>query len=99
MGMGIPILEQVTVGNLIEIGVIGVGWIVTIVKIDQRLKSVEKDIKDVISLMKWRERMEERTDTLRRDVDDLRRGKGFVIEDIQGEWSRRGKIKPEEYQP
>ena len=62
----------------IQIAVITVGWIVTVVKIDGRLKSVEKDIKEVASLARWRERFEERVQMLRRDIDEMRHFRGFV---------------------
>jgi hypothetical protein len=75
-----------TVRDIVEIALIGGGWVATIVKIDSRLKSVEKDIREVISLTKWRERMEERVLNLRRDVDDMRRGRGVVV----GEYDRDG---------
>jgi hypothetical protein len=84
--------DRVTLGNVIEIAVIGGGWIVTIVKIDGRLKGVERDLKDVISLIKWRERMEERIITLRRDLDELRRGRGFIRSDVNGEYDSVGKV-------
>ena len=86
-------LDRVTLGNVIEIVVIGGGWVATIIKIDSRLKSVEKDIKDVISLIKWRERMEERISTLRRDLDELRRGRGFIRNSINGEYDDDGKVE------
>lgn len=86
-------LDRVTLGNVIEIVVIGGGWVATIIKIDSRLKSVEKDIKDVISLVKWRERMEERIITLRRDLDELRRGRGFIRNGINGEYDDDGKVE------
>jgi hypothetical protein len=86
-------LDRVTLGNVIEIVVIGGGWVATIIKIDSRLKSVERDIKDVISLIKWRERMEERISTLRRDLDELRRGRGFIRNGINGEYDDDGKVE------
>ena len=86
-------LDRVTLGNVIEIVVIGGGWVATIIKIDSRLKSVERDIKDVISLIKWRERMEERIITLRRDLDELRRGRGFIRNGINGEYDDDGKVE------
>ena len=81
-----------SVRDIVEIALIGGGWIATIIKIDSRLKSVEKDIREVISLTKWRERMEERVLTLRRDMDELRHGRGFV--QINGEYGKDGKTDP-----
>jgi hypothetical protein len=75
----------ISMGTVIEIGSFAVGWIVTIVKIDTRLKSVERDIKEVTQLTRWRERMEERMLTMRRDVDDLRHGRGFVKDAAESE--------------
>jgi hypothetical protein len=83
----VSVLEGVSFNTLIEIAVIGGGWIVTIVKIDSRLKNVERDIRSVTLLSQWRERMEERALTLRRDVDELRHGRGFVRDAIEGEWN------------
>lgn len=71
-------LLDFSVRDVIEIAVIAGGWIATIVKIDSRLKSVEKDMREVLALTKWRERMEERMLGLRRDVDEMRHGRGFV---------------------
>lgn len=79
---------DVSIRDIVEIALIGGGWVATIVKIDSRLKSVEKDIREVISLTKWRERMEERMLGLRRDVDEMRHGRGFV----RGEYNLDGAV-------
>ena len=78
--MGMTFDTTISLGTVLEIGAFCVGWIVTISKIDTRLKSVERDIREVAQLTRWRERMEERMLTMRRDVDDLRHGRGFVKE-------------------
>lgn len=85
--------ESLSLEYVIQVGVIAAGWIVTIVKIDGRLKSVEAQIKDVIALTRWRERMEERMLTLRRDVERLRQGRGFIREEINGEYTAEGKTR------
>jgi hypothetical protein len=77
------VLDGITINTLIEVAVIGGGWVVTIVKIDSRLKSVEKDIREMTSLVRWRERVEERLQTQRRDIDELRHLRGFVVEEAQ----------------
>jgi hypothetical protein len=84
---------DVTLGDIIKIVLIAGGWIVTIVKIDGRLKSVEKDIKEVTTLVKWRERLEERVMNIRRDVDDLRRRRGFIQGEVDGEYEGTGHSK------
>lgn len=84
-------LQGVALGDWIKIIVIAGGWIITVVKIDSRLKSVERDIKEVTQLVRWRERMEERVQTLRRDYDELRRGRGFIRNGVDGEYDREGK--------
>jgi|ERR1700733_2475943 len=88
--------------DIIKVMVLVVGWTITIVKIDNRLKNVEKDIrgvtndlKEVSQLSRWRERMEERMNTHRRDIDDMRRGRGFIRKEIDGEYSEKGHIKAE----
>jgi hypothetical protein len=82
-----------TAGDLIKIVVLVVGWVVTIVKIDGRLKNVEKEIKDVTALTRWKERIEERIITQRRDIDDLRRGRGFIRNGgVNGEYTKDGKL-------
>lgn len=85
--------ENLSLEYVVQVGVIAAGWIVTIVKIDGRLKSVEAQIKDVIALTRWRERMEERMLTLRRDVERLRQGRGFIREEINGEYGAEGKTR------
>ena len=85
-------LQDVALGDWIKIVVIAGGWIITVVKIDSRLKSVEKDIKDVTQLVRWRERMEERVQMMRRDLDELRRGRGFIRNSIDGEYNDEGKV-------
>ena len=93
IGIGMPLdLQDVALGDWIKIVVIAGGWIITIVKIDSRLKSVEKDIKDVTQLVRWRERMEERAQMMRRDLDELRRGRGFIRNGIDGEYNDEGKV-------
>lgn len=81
-----------TLGNVVEILTIIIGWVVLITKIDTRLKGVEKDVKDVVSLIKWRERVDERILMIRRDIDELRRGHGYIKRDIDGEYTREGRI-------
>lgn len=92
--MGIDIMNfDVPPGDWLKIGAIIVGWIITVVKIDGRLKIVENDIKSVTSLTLWRERIEERILVLRRDYDELRRGRGFIKEEMDGEYTHDRKIK------
>ena len=62
----------------VQIAVIAAGWVVTVAKIDGRLQNVEKDIKYVSDLTRWRERIEERLVILRRDIDEMRHLRGFV---------------------
>src|ERR1700722_19149897 len=95
MGTGMPPLElqEVPLGDWIKIIVIAGGWIITIVKIDGRLKSVEKDIKDVTQLVRARESMEERVTNIQRNYDDLRRGHGWIRNGgVDGEYDSRGKL-------
>lgn len=92
--MGIDIMNfDVSAADWLKIAIIVVGWIVTIVKIDGRLKIVENDIKSVTSLTLWRERIEERIMVLRRDYDELRRGRGFIKEDMDGEYTHDRRVK------
>ncbi len=81
---------EISLGDVIKILVLVGGWLITIVKIDGRLRNVEKDIKEVTTLVRWRERLEEQVKNIRRDVDDLRRGRGFIRESINGEYGREG---------
>jgi len=91
MGMAATsILDGVTINTVIEVSVLAGGWIFTYAKMDSRLKNVEKDIKEVTSISRWRERMEERSLTLRRDLDELRRGKGWIQEELNGEYEQQG---------
>lgn len=78
-----------TLRDFAEIAAIGGGWVATIVKLDGRLKAIERDFKDVLSLTRWRERMEERTQGMRREIDELKHGQGFVR--IDGEYDKEGK--------
>lgn len=92
MSLPVPDLDF-TAGDVIKIVVLIVGWVVTIVKIDGRLKNVEKDIKEVTALSRWKERIEERIITQRRDIDELRRGRGFIRNGVDGEYSGDGKTR------
>lgn len=92
--MAIPVDFDINIGDVIKIVVIVGGWIITIVKIDGRLRNVEREIKDVTTLVRWRERLEERVSNMRRDVDELRRGRGFIREEIDGEYGLKGQKEP-----
>ena len=92
MGMTVD-FGQITLGNIIEIIVIGGGWIATIVKLDGRLKSVEKEIVNVVAIARWKERTDERIFYVRRDIDDLRRGRGWVQRDLDGEYTAEGRMQ------
>lgn len=94
------ILDGVTTNTILEVAVIGGGWIATFVRFDGRLKSMEEKISamelkinEVTSLSRWRERMEERSLTLRRDLDELRHGRGFIREEVNGEYDEYGHRK------
>jgi hypothetical protein len=98
--MPVPPLDfEFPLADVIKVVVLVVGWTVTIVKIDSRLKNVEKDIKgvtgelkEVSQLSRWRERMEERITTQRRDIDELRHGRGFIRNGVDGEYADHGKL-------
>jgi hypothetical protein len=67
-------LWDFTVRDVIEVAVIGGGWLATIIKIDSRLKSVEEEVRGINNLEKFRERMETEMQYMRRDISELRHG-------------------------
>lgn len=70
---------DISTGDLIKIFIFLSVWIGTFVRMDMRLRNLESDIKQVVDLAKWRERLEERVLILRRDIDELRHGKGYIM--------------------
>lgn len=87
----------ITVGNLIEILVIVIGGVVAISSFKQSLSTVQTDVvelkDDIKALNKVVVQMavtDQRLLAVEQDIRDLQRGKGFIHEEIKGEWPRRG---------
>lgn len=88
--------QTVTVGNIIEIGVITIGGIVTFYQVKSRVESLGKDVsvmkEDVRALSKSFTELavvNNKILNLENDVRELRHGRGFVREALDGEWPRR----------
>lgn len=96
--MGLQFDGNLTLGNVIEILVLAGGWIYTISSFGNRLKTVEGNqtlhntkLDSLTKITEMQGRFDERIGSLRRDVDDLKRGKGFIQQEVNGEYGLIGK--------
>lgn len=96
--MGLQFDGSITLGNVIEILALGGGWIYTLSSFGNRLKTVEGNqavhntkLDSLTKITEMQGRFDERIVTLRRDVDDLKRGKGFIQQEVNGEYGLIGK--------
>lgn len=88
--MGIQFDGTISIGTLIEIVVLVSGWAVTVTKISGRLKAVEINqekhdgkLDNLSKISDMQSRFDERMAAVRRDVDDLKRGRGFIRDDFR----------------
>lgn len=86
----------ITLGNILEVVVITGGWVAIITSLKTRLKAVEDNQKihslkldNLSKINEMQARFDERMSSVRRDVDDLRRGKGFIQTSINGEYEAK----------
>jgi len=89
---------NITLGNIIEIAILAGGWIITITSINSRLKTVEANqekhdvkLENLSKITNMQARFDERMSAIRRDLDDLKRGRGFIKHDVEGEYTADGK--------
>lgn len=90
----------VTLGTLIEIVVIAGGWVATFTRVTTRLKTVEENqkihteqLKSLTAISNLQNRFDERMVFMRRDIDELRRGKGYIQQAMTGEYMQDGKVR------
>ncbi len=76
--MAIAFDSTITLGNVVEMGVVITTIVGMFIRFDSRIKTLETKVENVTSLTLWKERMDERQMILRRDVEELRRGRGWI---------------------
>lgn len=93
---------SITIGNIVEIGTIIIGGVITFTLLRStvtQLKSEVKELKiDVRALNKIVIEMavtDRRLLVVEEDIRELRHGRGFVKTAIEGEWPRRGLVERE----
>ncbi len=97
--MGLQFDGTISVGTLIEVVVLVAGWTATVTKINGRLKVVENnqekhDVKlnALTNISNLQARFDERMASVRRDIEELKRGRGFIKHELEGEYNLDGKV-------
>ena len=100
LGYHLMIEQTVTIGNIIEIGVIAAGAISIFVGLRSTVSNIKEDVQgmqteikklaDVITRMAVTDL---RLTNVEQDIREMRHGKGFVQESIDGEYDYRGKTR------
>lgn len=96
MALGSSMIDPtITVGNIIEISTILLGGIVVFTNVRSRVDTLGKDVSEMRVDMKALSKtvtevavVSNRLNRLEGDVSDLRRGRGFIQEEILGEYPR-----------
>lgn len=95
MGVAVIVDATITVGNIIEIGVISIGGIVTMVTLRNTVANMKTDISDMKAEIKKVGEVlvkmavtDQRLTNAEQDIRDLQHGHGFVTRDINGEYPR-----------
>lgn len=98
--MGLSFDGTVSLGTIIEVGGFIGAWIWTASTLSVRLTNVEQSQKiqttkldSLTQISTMQARFDERMASIRRDVDELRRGKGFIKREVEGEYLSSGKIE------
>ena len=94
--MAIPMIDPIiTVGNIIEISTILIGGIVVFTQVKSRVDTLGTDVSEMRDDMKSMSRsvseiavVNNRLNRAEADIADLRRGRGFIAEEIRGEYPR-----------
>lgn len=93
MGFRMILESSITVGNIIEIGVIAVTGITALVSMRNTVSNMKADLTDMKSEIKKVGEVlvtlavtGERLSNVEQDVRELRHGRGFVQRDINGEY-------------
>lgn len=98
---GILMIDStITVGNIIEICVLLGGGAIFLIKqsdtvkyILSEVKTVKDDIKDLKKLATDTAVINNRIANLEEDFRELKHGRGFVQNGLNGEWGEQGKVK------
>lgn len=97
----------ISVGNLLTAGLVIGGWFyaffqlkgdVRVVRHDmstikQRQEGFNESLSQLTAILTKLAVQEERLSGMQEDIRDLRKGKGWITEEITGEYSRHGKLK------
>lgn len=90
----------ITMGNIIEITTIAGGGLILLIKqngvignMKDAIKGIQAEVAKIGILMTNNAVLQQRVLNVEEDVRDLKRGKGYISKDIDGEYSRHGKIK------
>lgn len=94
------IVEQtITVGNIIEVTSILGGGLFLLIRnnfvlgfMKNELATMQKEIMKITTIITANAVLEQRVLNAEEDIRDLRRGKGFIADATNGEYSRHGKV-------
>lgn len=88
--MGIQFDGTISIGTMIEVVILVAGWTATVTKINGRLKTVESNqekhdtkLDNLAKISDMQSRFDERMAAVRRELDDLKRGRGFIRDDFR----------------
>jgi K+/H+ antiporter YhaU regulatory subunit KhtT len=99
-GLHLMIEQTVTVGNIIEIAVIATGGISvfvglrsTVSNIKEDVQGMQNEIKKLADIITRMAVTDLRLTNVEQDIREMRHGKGFVQESINGEYDYHGKTR------
>lgn len=100
---GLPMIDithTITLGNIIEIATIAIGGLIfllkqngTITLISHEVTYIKEKLKVVSEVVVNNAVINTRIANLEEDFRELKHGRGFVQNGLNGEWGERGKVK------
>jgi len=96
MGIGIMIDATITIGNIIEISVLALGGLAGMITVKNSVSNLKSDvidmkveIKELSSVVSKMALTDLRLSNVEQDIRELKHGRGFVREAIEGEYPPR----------
>lgn len=91
--MGLQFDGTISIGTLVEVTTFVGAWVATVTKFNNRLGNVETNQKEqsakldsLTQIQNLQARFDERMSSMRRDLEELKRGKGFIKQELEREY-------------
>lgn len=97
---------SITIGNILQIVAIAGGGVYVLVRqaimfglMEKELATMQTEISKIAKIVTDNAVMQQRILNIEEDIRDIKKGRGFIREEISGEYSRFSKIVPEAVPP